>query len=118
MRAAKLAQRHGHNAVQTRLATCVSVKGVGKGAQKAPWEASVPVALTRTDGSTCIASFKAPAVEGSSLPPLYGLTSMKEHRVVLDFIRNELIMCGPGDCVITPPHCSERFQLYQSLRDT
>ena len=59
-------------------------------------------------------SFIAPVVEGADLPPLLGLRSLKSNRVVLDLVRNQLIMCGPGDCKIEPPPGSETYPLEQT----
>ena len=89
----------------------MTVHGVGSGSQTAVWEATIPTALTRTDTTIGITKYTAPVVEGADLPPLLGLRSLKANRVVLDLVRNELIMCGPGDCEITPPPGSERYKL-------
>ena len=94
-----------------RLDEPITVNGVGSGSQRATEQVSVPAALTRTDGSVTMTSFTAPVVEGAHLPPLLGLRSLKANRVVLDLVKNELIMCGPGDCKIEPPPGSETYRL-------
>ena len=110
-RAASEAQKAGHEPKQTRLVQPMNVHGVGKGSQSALWECSIPTALTRTDTTVGLTTYTAPVVAGADLPPLLGLRSLKANRVVLDLVRNELIMCGPGDCEINPPPGSERYKL-------
>ena len=82
-----------------------------KGSQSALWECTIPTALTRTDDTVGMTQYTAPVVAGADLPPLLGLRSLKANRVVLDLVRNELIMCGPGDCEIIPPPGSDRYKL-------
>ena len=45
------------------------------------------------------------------MPPLLGLRSLKANRVILDLVKNEMIICGPGDCKIEPPPGSETYPL-------
>ena len=110
-RAAAQAKAAGYDSSQRKLDTAMTVHGVGSGSQSAVWEASIPTALTRSDSTIGLTKYTAPVVEGADLPPLLGLRSLKANRVVLDLVRNELIMCGPGDCEITPPPGSERYKL-------
>ena len=55
----------------------MTVNGVGSGSQRAEWQATIPVALTRSDGSVGLTIFTAPVAKGADLPPLLGLKSLK-----------------------------------------
>ena len=109
--AAAQARTAGHEPEQKELSEPMSVNGVGAGSQRAVWQATIPTALTRSDGTIGMTTFTAPVVEGADLPPLLGLRSLKANRVILDLVKNELIMCGPGDCKIEPPPGSETYPL-------
>ena len=89
----------------------MTVNGVGSGSQRALWQTTIPTALTRSDGSVGLTEYTAPVVEGADLPPLLGLRSLKANRVILDLVRNVMIICGPGDCKIEPPPGSETYPL-------
>ena len=63
------------------------------------------------DGSIGVTAYTAPVVKGADLPPLLGLKSLKANRVILDLVKNEMIICGPGECKIEPPPGSETYPL-------
>jgi len=72
------------------------------------------VALTdKRTGETSAARYAAPTIANSGLPPLWGLKSMKEHRVWLDLINNVMYMVGPGDMVVQAPPGTKVLQLEQ-----
>ena len=110
-KAAEQARRAGHQPSEKKLDGPLTVNGVGSGSQQASWQATIPTALTRTDGSVGMTQYTAPIVEGADLPPLLGLRSLKANRVILDLVKNEMIVCGPGDCKIEPPPGSETYPL-------
>ena len=110
-KAASQARAAGHTPRERKLASPMVVNGVGAGSQRASWQATIPTALTRSDGSIGMTEYTAPVIEGADLPPLLGIRSLKDNRVVLDLVRNQMIVCGPGDCKIEPPPGSETYQL-------
>ena len=110
-KAAAQATAAGHTPSQEQLPDPMTVNGVGSGSQQAEWRATIPAALTRSDGSVGMTHYTAPVVKGADLPPLLGLRSLKANRVILDLVKNEMILCGPGDCKIEPPPGSETYPL-------
>ena len=114
MDTAARASQHGLTTEVTQLQEAVHVNGVGKGTQKATHQHKLPAALVdkRTNKVT-EASFTAPAIPDSKLPPLWGLRSLKENRVWLDLVNNVMYMLGPGDMEVVPPPGTRVLQLEQ-----
>ena len=108
---ASAAKRHGHNSVETRRSNALHVQGVGNGSQTCEFNAAIPIALAREDGSITLETYEAPVVPQSSIPGLLGLDSLTAKRAIINTFTNELILCGPGGCVLSPSPGSERFQL-------
>ena len=108
------ASQHGLTTEVTQLQEAVHVNGVGSGSQKATHQHRLPAALVdkRTNRVT-EATFTAPCIPDSKLPPLWGLRSLKENRVWLDLVNNVMYMLGPGDMEVTPPPGTRVLQLEQ-----
>jgi hypothetical protein len=113
-RATAKAAQYGLATEISTLQDTVTVNGVGNGSQCTTKLTSIPVALTdKQTGGTSAARYSAPTIANSGLPPLWGLKSMKEHRVWLDLINNVMYMVGPGDMVVQPPPGTRVLQLEQ-----
>jgi hypothetical protein len=113
-KAAAKAASHGLATEFSTLQEQVTVNGVGNGSQSTTKLTSIPVALTdKRTGETSAARYAAPTISNSGLPPLWGLKSMKEHRVWLDLINNVMYMVGPGDMVVQAPPGTKVLQLEQ-----
>ena len=96
---------------QEKRPTPLNVMGVGNGAQTCEYDACVPLALERTDGTFVKADYTAPIVENSELPMLMGLDTLREQRAILDLHSLQLHFCGPGDTKLDLPPGSDSFQL-------
>ena len=96
------------------MANAMHVQGVGNGSQKCEWEATLPIALPRSDGSHSIEAYTAPVVPGSQVPGLLGLRSMIKKRAVIDTIGMKLYLAGPGGISITASPGTEIFELEQA----
>jgi len=87
-----LAQQAGQGTDFQDMRSILNVDGVGAGSSSCSKVVTVPIVLS--DGR--LASYKAPMIDGSEVPPLLGLESMKQHRVLLDLVHNKFIMVGQG----------------------
>ena len=87
-----LGKANGHGSLFEVLPKRLNIDGVGKEASKCTRTGIVPLVLS--DGR--LASYRAPMIDESPVPALLGLTSMTDHRVILDLINNKYIMIGPG----------------------
>ena len=92
----------------------MSVGGVGTGCQTAEYDAKVPIALRRTDGTVREAVYTAPMVKDSELPALLGLQSLMDNRAILDMRTQQLHFLGPGDCELNLPPGTDSYQLEQA----
>ena len=83
---------------QSRLATPLSIQGVGNGSQSCVWKASIPIAVPGDDQQATLHTFEAPTVEGTGkdLPALLGLKSMKEKKAVLETSADGPYLTFPG----------------------
>ena len=113
-RIGRLAAQYGKQVISRPLRRPIVVEGVGERGSSAQREAIVPGAVVETTGEPHAADYTAPVIEGSPIPALLGLRSLRELRAVLDMINNRLILCGHGDIQFTPPPGSRVFQLRQS----
>ena len=99
---------------QQRMSQPIQVQGVGHGSQECSWQTCIPIAMRLSDGSMTMNRFTSPTVPSSGLPALLGLRSLMEHGAVIDCRNRKLYLCGPGDCVITPPPGTETVQMEQA----
>ena len=79
------------------MAKPVKVEGVGRGSQDATTLAKFPGAVMDISGLVHRVVWESPVVKDSSIPALWGVRSLREHRAILDMIGNKLLLCGPGD---------------------
>ena len=75
----------------------ISVSGVGSGAAKTNKAFTFPGAVLDTDGVAQNIFFDTPIVNGSPIPPLWGLQSLRKYRALIDCQGLKLHLLGEGD---------------------
>ena len=110
------ASKFGRKPQQIQRERALKVSGVGNGSQSARFDCIVPMALQQTSGNYVGGSFELPTVDGSDLPALLGLNSLKCHRAILDMNTMKLHFCGPGDYDLekTLPPGTESYELKEA----
>jgi hypothetical protein len=108
---AQLAMAHGLNPSQAKRPRPLSVMGVGNGNQTCTHNCTLPITLSRQDGSQYGGTYTTPVVSNSDLPGLLGLNTMRRNRCILDMVNLKLHMCGPADIRLNLPPGTESFQL-------
>ena len=108
---AKMTIQHGLTPSQNKRARPLSVMGVGNGNQTCTHDCTLPIAMSRGNGTTVTGSFTTPVVAGSELPGLLGFKTMRDNRAVLDMVNLQLHFCGPADINLTLPPGTKSFQL-------
>ena len=88
----------------------LNVSGVGKESQQARKAMTVDFQLMGQNDEVIQASYCAPVIENSSLPPLLGLKSLTAKRALLDMHSRLLIFPGQGGVEVK---CSPGTQLFQ-----
>ena len=96
-------------------ASPLQVGGVGKGAQLCREDCTLPIDLTRQDGSVTAGSFTSPVVSQSGCPALLGLRSLQDNRAILDMAKKQLHFAAPGEVTLVLPPGSETFQLESAV---
>ena len=91
-----LASQIGVNAIHRRLELPLNVSGVGKDPQRANDAMIVEFQLMGQNDEVIQASYCAPVIDNSNLPPLLGLKSLTDKRAVLDMHSRVLIFPGQG----------------------
>ena len=95
---AQAAARNGRVPKYEKRDRPLQVSGVGKGAQTAPYDCMLPIALqSAEEGKAVQGMVKTPTVANSDLPGLLGCASMIQSRAILDFATLKLYFAGPGD---------------------
>ena len=89
----------------------ISVSGVGSGAATASQALTFPGAALDTDGVASNMFFDTPIVNGSPIPPLWGLQSLRMHRALIDCQGLKLHLLGAGDLQLSLPPGSRSFPL-------
>ena len=112
--AAKLGTKHGLSSTQNKRAKPLNVSGVGTGEQQCTYDCNVPIALQTTDRRKILGNFNTPTLEGSNLPALLGLKSLKEKRAIIDFRDSTITFCGPDDTPLQYPTGSDTLQLHHA----
>ena len=102
---------HGLNPSQAKRPRPLSVMGVGNGNQTCTHNCTLPITLSRQDGSHYGGTYTTPVVSNSDLPGLLGLNTMRRNRCILDMVNLQLHMCGPADIRLNLPPGTESFQL-------
>ena len=72
------------------------VEGVGKTAQIADQSACIPVSVIDVMGVESDATYTAPIIQDSMLPPLLGNRTLRKMQVIMDCGTGNLIIPGPG----------------------
>ncbi|CAK9100705.1 unnamed protein product, partial [Durusdinium trenchii] len=81
------------------------VEGVGKSAQVANKAACIPMAVMDVSGTKTDATYTAPIIQGSLLPPLLGNRTLRKMQVIMD--------CGTGKLIV--PGCvAKRHRAHES----
>jgi hypothetical protein len=89
----------------------MAVSGVGAGSAKATQAVIFPGVAVDSEGVAQPLMFNTPVVEGSSIPPLWGLRSLREQRALIDCAGLKLHLLGQGDLRLTLPPGSQTFPL-------
>ncbi|CAK8987555.1 Uncharacterized protein SCF082_LOCUS1028, partial [Durusdinium trenchii] len=86
------------------------VEGVGKSAQVANKAACIPMAVMDVSGTKTDATYTAPIIQGSLLPPLLGNRTLRKMQVIMDCGTGKLIVPGPGSIAITISEAPRRAE--------
>ena len=89
----------------------ITVSGVGAGAAVATKAYTFPGAVLDDNGIAQTIMFDAPIVNGSPVPPLWGLQSLRKQRALIDCQGLKLHLLGAGDLRLTLPPGSKSFPL-------
>ena len=98
--AARMQETVGIGSKTLRMDKSLSVEGVGKSSQSASTAQRLALKLCTDEGHSVNGTYTAPVIEGSELPPLLGLRSLKAFKAILDMGQNKLIIPGPAGCQI------------------
>ena len=96
---------------QLRMTKSLQVEGVGQNAQSAEHASRIALKLKDTEGKGVFGSFTAPVIQGSALPPLLGLRSLKRMSAVLDTKGQKLYLPGAGGLSISRSPATRIFDL-------
>ena len=103
---------HNQKSGSQRRPRPLKVTGVGTGSQSCEYDTVMPVALTRTDGTSISGTFTAPCIGGDSeLPALLGLTALLDNKAIIDFGTRQLHFVNNGTVKLDLPSGSSSFQL-------
>ncbi|CAE7415795.1 unnamed protein product [Symbiodinium sp. CCMP2592] len=92
-----LAEQCATTASQGTLSKTLSVAGVGSGGQSTDVTHRVDLSVhDEITGDSVKCAFTAPVIEGSDLPPLLGLKSLRRMNAVVDCGQQLLVLPGPG----------------------
>ena len=95
---ARVAAQAGLRPTYEKRSKPLDVSGVGNDSNVCLYGCTLPVAFGAPEGREAVAGIlKTPAVKGSDLPGLLGLSALRERRAVLDFSTLRLHFCGPGE---------------------
>ena len=89
----------------------ITVSGVGAGAAIATQAFTFPGAVLDDNGVAQNIMFDAPTVNGSPIPPLWGLQSLRKYRALIDCQGLKLHLLGAGDLRLTLPPGSQTYPL-------
>ena len=92
----------------------MSVSGVGAGAATATQAFTFPGAVVDEDGVARNVMFDTPIVNGSPIPPIWGLQSLRKYRALIDCQGLKLHLLGAGDLRLSLPSGSRTFPLEMS----
>ena len=89
----------------------ISASGVGAGAAVATQAYTFAGAVLDDNGVAQTIAFDAPIVNGSPIPPLWGLQSLRRQRALIDCQGLKLHLLGVGDLRLSLPPGSKTFPL-------
>ena len=92
----RMAEQVGTPNKQLRMSKSLQVEGVGQNSQSAEHANRIALKLRDVDGCDVPGSFTAPVIQGSALPPLLGLRSLRQVSAVLDTKGQKLYLPGAG----------------------
>ena len=92
----RMAEQVGTPNKQLRMSKSLQVEGVGQNSQSAEHANRITLKLRDVDGCDVPGSFTAPVIQGSALPPLLGLRSLRQVSAVLDTKGQKLYLPGAG----------------------
>ena len=99
---ADAAKKVGKMPTYTKRSRVLNVQGVGKGSQSCEHDLALPISMRTVDGDKVMSGkFVTPAIPGSDVPGLLGLTALTTNRAILDCNTRMLHFCGPGDYDLT-----------------
>ena len=99
---ADAAKKVGKMPTYTKRSRVLNVQGVGKGSQSCEHDLALPISMRTVDGVKVMSGkFVTPAIPGSDVPGLLGLTALTTNRAILDCNTRQLHFCGPGDYDLT-----------------
>ena len=87
------------------------VEGVGKAAQVADQAACIPMSVVDVFGKQTDATYTAPIIQDSMLPPLLGNRTLRKMQVIMDCGTGKLILPGPGGVEVKMSPGSRVFDL-------
>ena len=96
---------------EVRAIDKISVSGVGSGAAETTRAYTFPGAAVDVDGVARTVAFDTPIAEGSPIPPLWGLQSLRKHRALIDCHGLKLHLLGADDSECTFPQGTLTFPL-------
>ena len=107
------AMAHGRQPQQKRRDRPLNVSGVGNGSQSCTHNCTLPIAMTKIDGTHSCGMFTLPTVGKSQLPGLLGLQSMRDRNAILDMNTLQLHFVGDGnyDLGLSLPPGTESYKL-------
>ena len=91
-----MAEQNGVALAEKTMDKSLPVEGVGKDPQVAQKAIRLSMAVKDTDGNLTDASYTAPQIEGSLLPPLLGNKTLRRMQSLIDCGSGRLILPGPG----------------------
>ena len=107
----QLSKEVGCKLKKGQMSTPLPVEGVGKKSQIADQSGFVEMTVVDHSGENVDASYCAPLIADSNLPPLLGNKTLRRLRSLLDLGDGRLIVPGPGGVELTLSPGSRVFQL-------
>ena len=99
---AEAAKKVGKMPTYTKRSRVLNVQGVGNGSQSCEHDMALPISMRTVEGDKVMSGkFVTPAIPGSDVPGLLGLTALTTNRAILDCNTRQLHFCGPGDYDLT-----------------
>ena len=111
LRLASAGVQNGRNPGQQPLEKPRKVSGVGQHSQQCENEVILPIAITDVNGITYEEEYRAPCIEGSAVPMLWGIQSLERNRALIDCASGELYLIGPGGYDLKTSPGTRKFKM-------